>query len=84
MAKTLADYEAMIPEEEKTCYYCRGHGEIGHLGAIEHYDHEGGWTVEGFQRKQWLYKTCMRCGYQWALWKLGVPRELGVKSDAPK
>ena len=39
---------------------------------IEHYDHDGGWEVEGFAVKQWLYATCPACEYQNALWKLGI------------
>jgi len=26
--------------------------------------------------KFWLYVTCPKCKYEWALWKLGVPRDL--------
>jgi len=63
---TLSWYEAVTP---KTCKICNGS-----LGLIEHYDHDGGWLVDGFEKKQWLYRTCFKCGYQWAIWKLGVPR----------
>lgn len=46
---------------------------------IEHYDHDGGWAVKGFKELQWLYVTCPRCGYQWALHKLGVSRKAGSR-----
>ena len=42
--------------------------------AVEHYDHPGGWEVDGFDVAQWLYITCPDCDYQNSLWKLGVPR----------
>jgi hypothetical protein len=67
---TLNDYDQRATElTGGKCPTCEGV-----LGYIENYDHNGGWNVEGFQRKQWLYKTCRKCGYQWALWKLGIPR----------
>lgn len=67
---TLEDYEKLV--KEKTCRWCGGH-----LGAIEYYDHSAGWIVKGFQKRQWLYKTCLKCSYQWALWKIGVSRNAG-------
>lgn len=42
---------------------------------VNHYEHEGGWKVDGFAKKQWLSLKCPKCGYAWSLWKLGVPRE---------
>ena len=63
---TLGDYELKCPN---ICPDCGGW-----LGPIEHYEHSGGWAVAGFEKHQWLYKTCQKCGYQWALWKLGVAR----------
>ena len=64
----LSEYESLIAD--KTCGY-----DDSPLGAIESYDHDGGWTVDGLKRKQWLYATCLKCGYQWSIWKLGVGRE---------
>jgi len=64
---TLEDYDKITTDKCPSC--------SGKLGAIEHYDHDGGWNVEGFSEKQWLYKTCRKCGYQWALWKLGIRRQ---------
>lgn len=37
--------------------------------------HDGGWTVPGFLPKLWLYKVCPKCGYQMALWKMGVSKK---------
>ena len=42
------------------------------LGYVEHYPHSGGWRVDGLEPRQWLYKNCPKCGYDWALWKIGV------------
>lgn len=54
-----------------TCRWCGGalKGE-----PISYYEHEGGWQVKDLKEKQWLYIVCPDCGYQWALWKLGVDR----------
>ena len=40
--------------------------------AIKHYEHEGGWEVLGFQKKQWLFIECLNCEHEWSLNKLGV------------
>ena len=37
---------------------------------VHSYDHQGGIEVEGFANKQWVYATCPKCGYSWALWKI--------------
>ena len=64
---SLKEYEEMSKSE---CHFCGGA-----LGSIEFWGpHSGGWKVWGFKEKQWLYRTCLKCKYQWALWKLGVPR----------
>lgn len=43
---------------------------------ILHYQHPSGWIVPGYEKKQWLFIVCSNCGYQWALWKLGVGKSL--------
>lgn len=64
---SLAYYERLVgPQRCKTCG--------GPLGPIQCYPHQSGWPVKGSDEKLWLYKTCARCGYQWSLLKLGVPR----------
>jgi len=40
------------------------------LGKVEMYEHDGGVFVKESSKKQWVYFTCRRCGYQWALHKL--------------
>jgi len=46
---------------------------------ILHYNHSSGWPVEGYNEKQWLFITCPKCGYQNALWKLGVSRSASLE-----
>ena len=66
---TLNDYRKQIQEDKCSCGF-EGLKDL----PIEHYPHSAGWIIDGFAEKQWLYVTCPECGYQWALWKLGVPR----------
>ena len=66
---TLNDYGKQIQEDKCSCGF-EGLKDL----PIEHYPHSAGWIIDGFAEKQWLYVTCPECGYQWALWKLGVPR----------
>jgi len=68
MRLNLHHYQKKI--DGKKCKHC---GEP--LGRIRAYEHDGGWKVDGFDRKQWLYTICPNCEYQWALWKLGIPRD---------
>ena len=70
---TLAEYEQITP---KDCRWCEDKGK-GTLGPLEYHDHSAGWPVKGFEKLQWLYRICSRCGYQWAIWKLGVSRSYG-------
>ena len=38
------------------------------------YPHTGGWNIAEINKKQWLFFTCPSCGYQWSIWKIGVPK----------
>lgn len=69
---TLDDYKKLIKANE--CSWC---GTSIEDEPIEMYSHDGGWTVDGEHVKKWLYIECPHpdCEYQWALSKLGVPRE---------
>jgi len=67
----LEDYKKLLMVKRAKCKWC---GTPLWYCEIEHYDHDDGWEVEGFSKKQWLYVTCPKCGYQWSLWKLGIPR----------
>jgi hypothetical protein len=58
---------------------------------IKGYPHSGGWKVPGVAGDPdedglyWLYITCPRCGYDWAIWKLGVSRSFDpTKEQAQK
>lgn len=73
---TLVWWECCVPKNCPTC------GKP--MTKLKHYDHDAGWPVLGFTRKQWLYREChnKRCadgkvGFQWAAWKLGVSRDEG-------
>lgn len=61
-------------KEQITVDTCRWCGAKLNKDNIQTYPHEAGWTVDGMREKQWLYIPCS-CRYEWALWKLGVPRE---------
>jgi hypothetical protein len=65
---TLQGYEQML--KGKKCSKC-GEGDLEGL-PITHYDHVGGWQVEGFANRQWLYVTCPACNFQVSLRKVGI------------
>jgi len=41
---------------------------------ISFYPHALGWKLWGLKFRQWLFIRCTHCGYDIALWKLGVQR----------
>ena len=49
---------------------------------LKSYPHPNGWRVKGLSERVWLYVECKKCGYQWALWKLGVPMDVEVDLDS--
>jgi len=78
---TLEAYRILI-DKDATCtchHWKRGVDSPQQLAylPIQKYDHDGGWNVLGYKNRQWLYVTCPKCGYEWSLWKLGVPRDAG-------
>ena len=75
MKVKLEDYEKLV--EGKRCRWCGT--ELP--PKIEYYAHPGGWEVEGFPTLLWLYVTCPKCNYDWALWKLGISRPVGKIID---
>ena len=40
------------------------------LGPAQTYNHIGGIELKGYDKKQWVYFGCVKCDYDWALWKL--------------
>ena len=48
---------------------------------IKAYKHRYGWYVRG-KGKWWLYITCPKCGYDWNLEKLGLPRSAIVTEES--
>jgi hypothetical protein len=54
---------------------------------IRGYPHSGGWKVPGLKGdpdedgRYWLYIHCPTCGYDWALWKLGVSRSFNPTKE---
>ena len=75
----LADYEIEALSKDPTCHDC---GNPIQPGTLKHYEHSGGWEVEGFKERQWLYFQCSqthprrgtKCAYQHSLGKLKIPR----------
>ena len=64
----LDDYKKLVIDNESVCHW---DGASLVKSPMDFYDHDSGWTVDGFKRKQWLSVKCPK----WSLWKLGVPRE---------
>jgi len=52
------------------CRWCQADLNLPTYGA----PHDGGWNVPGMGLN-WLWLHCDKCGYDWALWKLGLPRD---------
>jgi len=75
---TLSEYEEL---GKQTCRFCsQKHPFVSvYLGPIKYYNHEDGWKVFGFQKKQWLYRVCPKCGHEWSLEHLDVLRSEGEK-----
>ena len=73
VTRVLASMDRYTKQITKTRCTCGA--ELPTDGAnLEAYAHDGGWPLDGLPGKWWLYVVCPECEYQWALWKLGVPR----------
>jgi hypothetical protein len=69
---TLPEWRARVQVEE-----CKWDGASLAGRPLDAYPHEGGWYTqdhEGKVHKLWLSIRCPKCGYDWSLNKLGVPR----------
>ena len=64
---SLEEIGELIENRHKTCHWC---DQPLTASDVDCYPHDGGIPVYGFHVKQWVYFTCRKCGYQWALWKL--------------
>ena len=86
-AKIDSSYEKQLPEPEAQIIrkqygsvesrkpLCLCGYDLSKEPIIYYTPHDYGWTVEGEPRKCWLYVKCPNCGYDMAVWKMGVPRE---------
>lgn len=69
--QTLAQIKRQIKKDRcEWCNYSPLSSEV-----IKFYEHTGGWMIDGIKKRVWLFITCPKCDYEWALWKLGVPRK---------
>ena len=69
---TLAEYAQRVAS--RPCVGCNI--PLPPAVKVERYNHIGGWEIEGFAVRQWLYVVCPKCEYQNALWKLGIGGDL--------
>uniref|UniRef100_A0A6H2A3Z3 Uncharacterized protein n=1 Tax=viral metagenome TaxID=1070528 RepID=A0A6H2A3Z3_9ZZZZ len=67
MGNTLGEIATILIQKDAQCHWC---GSRFDLCSINCYPHKDGIEVEGYTTKQWVYLRCMKCGYDWALWKL--------------
>lgn len=63
----LVDFATAFIQKDVRCKHC---GSFFRPSSVHCYPHANGYEVEGYVDKQWVYLTCPKCGYQWALWKL--------------
>lgn len=68
--KPLEYYENLIADLKPKCKMCRA--DLAGT-PLESYSHDGGYEVENFAEKQWLYIVCRKCDYQNSLVKMGIP-----------
>jgi hypothetical protein len=80
-------YEKVLPEKEAKKFrklygniesrkpLCLCGYDLSKEPIVYYVPHSDGWTVEGETQKVWLYVKCPKCGYDMAIWKMGVPRE---------
>ena len=78
----LSYYEKVLPENEAekfrkqyTNTKCLCGADLSRELIFYYGPHRDGWTVQNESFKVWLYVKCPKCGYDMALWKMGVPRE---------
>ena len=62
---TLLQYQRLIKGQ------CKCGGK---LMPLDHYEHKGGYFIKDFEKRQWLYSKCEKCGDQWSFWKIRLGR----------
>jgi len=81
-AKIDESYEFYLPEEEAqrfrkqfTDTKCLCGYDLKDEPLVYYKKHDAGWKIKGEDEKVWIYVKCPSCGYDMAIWKMGVPRE---------
>ncbi len=78
MERTLEVYQAIVRDLSNRHKCWCGYKNIHKLPLLSD-DHPDGYEIKGFDKKQWLYVLCPQCGYEWAIWKLGIVHPLNDK-----
>jgi hypothetical protein len=73
----MSDYQAQIVG--KVCPACKRPVP----SRIQFRDHAGGFKVDGFSQRQWLWVSCPGCSFDIALWKLGIEHPYQPGGSAP-
>lgn len=83
-AKIDPSYEKVSPEWAATKYrkqyqpeqtHCLCDYDLSKEPIIYYTPHPSGWAIPFEDELCWLYVKCPNCGYDMAIWKLGVKRE---------
>ena len=59
------------------CNICRSDFD---KNIFKSYDHENGIHLEGFDKPQWIYKVCPKCGQEVSVYKALDKKNFGTKS----
>lgn len=70
---TLREYAEYALNRGAKCWCC--HGQLKSAN-IRHYEHDGGWEVDRYAKRQWLFFVCPKysCRYQTSFAAFGIPR----------
>ena len=55
---SLAELGEWVVESEGKCFDCKTPYKVT---DVKSYDHEGAYTITGFEKKQWVYIECNKC-----------------------
>ena len=72
----MRTFDSYIQEALQKNPKCRWCGSSLKNGEFKMYSHPEGWAVVGEDKKQWIYIVCLGCHYEWAIWELGVWKEV--------